>query len=381
MLVLSVLLSSLTASAQDINCNDLRRDIAKANPTQVGDMFVTIATNCEPSAAARSVSQLSRAIPNEGGRAAAVEAVKLGYGTIATEWIGGLQPDDRAKAIRGLGEACTDSEKVQDFFISSASTMGDDFWNDRWYRALGVCNAVPIHDLLWGELDKGIGTDRTRFFGVLEAYARSAGAAAVPQLVELAKRNAQDAEAQVNIVNAFADAAQVGSVKGMDQGTAQRATRAIVALAPDLKIKAVEQARITLTALGSELESDQLAAVRYKKLEQADGFVWGAVLNETASCKGGKKVMQRLHWSRAVDDDGSIWPDQALEAIQSAAEVAWTTDLAARCRGEGTLDYRVSDKPFATDDELKAWVDEQIEELTNPDAKKVIKMDQDDLSL
>ena len=49
---------------------------------------------------ARTVNELSRAIPNEGGRAAAVEAVKLGYGDIATTWIDGLQPDDRAKAIK-----------------------------------------------------------------------------------------------------------------------------------------------------------------------------------------------------------------------------------------------------------------------------------------
>jgi hypothetical protein len=379
-LALSLLLSSLTASAQDVDCRALSRELTDANPSQVGALFVKITESCPGNFINRAVGDtLSRAIPNDGGRAAAVAAVQRGYGAQATVWINSLQTDDRAKVLRDLGEACDDSLPIQDYFIGNAKSMGDSFWNDRWYRALSACSAVPIQDLLWAELGQGLGEDRARFFGVLEAYARSAGSLAVPKLVELAKRT-NNPEAQVNIVNAFSDAAQVGSVEGLNQATATRATRAITGLAPTLSQKAVEQARITLIALGSELESDELAAIRYSDLKQDDGYIWGAVVSETASCKGGKRIMQRMHWARVVDQ-GSTWADQALDKVQSSAEVVWTLDLATRCRGEEELSYHVSSLPFASDDELKAWAVEQMDELTNPGAKKVFRVEEDPLNL
>lgn len=381
MLALSLLLSSLTASAQEINCPAMTRAVTEANPAQIGQMYVDLVTNCRAAAAARVTgATFETAIPNDGGRAAAVEAIKIGQSAVVVPWINNLQPDDRAKTIRQLGEACTDSEPVQDFFLSSAESMGDDFWNDRWYRALGVCKVVPIQDLLMSELDKGIGADRSRFFGVLEAYARSAGVNAVPKLVELAGTVGDDPEAQVNIINAFADAAQVGSIGGMDQAAAKRATRAIVGLGPSLSQKGVEQARVTLNALGSELESDEMSALRYADLQQDDGFVWGVVVVENAPCKGGKRFTQRMHWSRAIDQ-GNTWADQALDKVTSSVEVAWTLDLAERCRVEGEETFHVSPLPFATDDELKAWATETMDELVDAEAKKVFRVEQEDLNL
>jgi len=378
-LVLSVMLSSMTAFAQDPDCRGMSRELAEANPSQVGAMYVKLVEACPGYAGRVTQSAIPRAIPNEGGRAAAVAAVKVGQGDVATEWISGLQPDDRAKAIGALGKACNDNEQVQDFFIGAASSMGDSFWSDRWYRALGVCHAVPIQDLLWTELDKGIGADRTLFFGILEAYARSAEGGAVPRLTELSKR-LREPEAEVNIINAFSDAAQVGGIDGMNVQTAKAATKAIVEMAPSMSQKGVEQARITLIALGAELESDELAATRYADLQQEDGFVWGVVVSETAPCKGGKKVMQRMHWARAVDG-GTTWADQALEKVQSSAEVAWELDLASRCKVEGETTYHVSNLPFATDDELKAWATSQMEELTNAGAKKVFRVEEEPLNL
>jgi hypothetical protein len=359
----------------------MARALTEANPAQIGQMYVDLVANCRPGTAARVTGvTFETAIPNEGGRAAAVEAIKIGQADIVVPWVNALQPDDRAKIIRALGVACTDSEPIQDFFLSSAASMGDDFWNDRWYRALGVCQVVPIQDLLASELDKGIGADRSRFFGVLEAYARSAGVIAVPELMTLSKAVGDDQEAQVNIINAFADAAQVGSVDGMNQATAKRATRAIVTLAPSLSQKGIEQARITLNTLGAELESDELATLRYADLKQEDGFVWGVVVVENAPCKGGKRFTQRMHWARAVDP-GNTWADQALDKVTSSIEVAWTLDLAERCRAEGENTFHVSSLPFATDDELKAWATDTINDLVQEEAKKVFRVEQEDLNL
>lgn len=382
MIVLSVLFSSLNASAQDFNCAAAFRGLSDATPMQLGQQYVDLVNNCSAGQAIRATADtFSRAIPNEGGRAAAVAAVKLGQSDAVVEWANGQQPDDRAKIIGALGEACADDEGIQDFFIASAESMGDDFWNDSWYRGLDNCSVVPIQDLLWSELDRGIGSDRTRFFSVLGVYARASGNTAVPKMVELIRRSGDDEEAQVNILSAFADAAQVGSVEGTDQATAQQATRAISNLAPSLSQKGVEQARITLNALGSEIESDALAAVRYADMQQDDGFIWGVVVSETAPCKAGKRLTQRLHWSRAVDP-GTTWADQALDKVQSSAEVAWELDLAERCNVEGEITYHVSSSPFATDDDLQAWVNETMDELENTEAKKVFRIEhQEDLNL
>ena len=382
MIVLSVLLSSLQASAQDFNCAATFRGLNDATPMQIGQMYVDLVNNCSAGQAARATATtFAKAIPNDGGRAAAVAAVRIGQSEAVVTWINGQQPDDRAKIIGDLGEACAEEEKIQDFFIASAASMGDDFWNGSWYRGLDTCTVTPIQDLLWSELDKGIGSDRTRFFSVLGVYARSAGAAAVPQMVELINRAGDDEEAQVNILSAFADAAQVGSVEGTDQATAQRATRAISNLAPSLSQKGVEQARITLNALGSEIESDALAAVRYADLQQENGFVWGVVVSETAPCKAGKRLTQRLHWSRVIDP-GTTWADQALDKVQSSVEVAWALDLAERCSVEGEITYHVSPLPFAGDDELQAWAVETMDSLENGDAKKVFRIEhQEEIAL
>jgi hypothetical protein len=248
----------------------------------------------------------------------------------------------------------------------------------RW--ALGACSAEPIQGLLSAELDKGIDIGRSRFFGVLEAYARSAGIAAVPKLAELAQRN-DDPEVEVNIINSFTDAARVGQVGGMDQAAANKAARAIVDLAPELSVKAVEQARLTLQTLGAEAEADSLAAVRYAELKQDNGmFLWGVVAVENASCKGGKKLMQRLNYA-PVSESGSTWPDQFEEKVQASLEVAWPMDLAERCKGEGTVSLRVPAEPFATEADLNAWLETQLNEAADPAVKKPIRMEHEALNL
>ncbi|MFT5686663.1 MAG: hypothetical protein ACI8RZ_007619 [Myxococcota bacterium] len=377
-MLLYTVIFSLDASAED--CNAIRRELPKASPHDASGLYVKLA-ECDADAARRiAAATLPSILSGDEGHAAIAAAIEVGASAPAAAWLTNLQSDEQAKAVRAIGDACGDSEAIQQFFIGQATTMGDDFWNQRWYRALGACNAEPIQELLWSELDKGMEAGQSRFFGVLEAYARSAGIAAVPKLVELAQRN-DDPEIEVNIIGAFTDAARVGQVGGMDQPTANKAARAIVELAPELSIKAVEQARLTLQTLGAEEEADSLAAVRYAEMKQDDGtYLWGVVAVENASCKGGKKMMQRLNFS-AVSDPGNTWPDQFEEKVQASLEVAWPMDLAERCKGEGTTSLLVPSAPFATEADLKAWFDVQLEEAADPAVKKPIRMEQDPLNL
>ncbi|MEL6346779.1 MAG: hypothetical protein AAFV53_26945 [Myxococcota bacterium] len=373
MLMLSVLLSVQNAFAQD--CNQIRRAVTKATPANVAGLYLKLA-ECDPNTARRIANTtMTRSISGDEGNAAAVAAVQVGAHAAASTWIEGLRSDERAEAIRAMGEACQESAEVQRYFIERAETMGDTFWSQRWYRALGACHAESIQGLLWSKLDEGMGGDRGQFFGVLEAYARSAEAAAVPKLAKLA-RDIDDPEADVNIVNAFADAAQVGSAGGMNQATAKKAVRTIVTLAPDLSPKGVEQARITLSTLLAEEESDKLAAIRYADAAQDDDtFLWGVIVSENADCKGGKKPMQRIHSAKVVDD-GRTWADQVLDKVQASVDTVWALDLAARCKVDANTTYYVPNAPFADAEAYRAWVDETVSEITRAEVKRVIRMDQ-----
>ena len=227
-----------------------------------------------------------------------------------------------------------------------------------------------MQTILSSELDKGLGADRLRFFAVLETYARSAGGEAVARLEGLAE-STTDAEAQANIIAAFADAARVGTPEGIDGAAAQAATAAIRKVAPGLETKAVEQARMTLLALGDEPGSDDMAAVRFKAVDQGDGnFLWGVVANETATCKNGK-VQQRIHVAQ-VNERGNTWPDQLEEKVSGSAEVTWELNLADRCKGSGEVKWVLPGAPFADEAAYKAWADKAVEDATDEAAKSAV---------
>jgi hypothetical protein len=269
-----------------------------------------------------------------------------------------------------LGETCNESTEVQEFFVNQAETLGEKFWSDRWYRALTTCRVPAVQAILSAELDKGQGTDPLRFFAVLETYARSAGGAAVARLETLALAT-EDAEAQANIISAFADAARVGTPEGIDAAAAAASTESIRTVAPSLKTKAVEQARMTLLALGDEPGSDDMAAIRFKELDRGgETFIWGAVANETATCKNGK-VQQRLHVAQ-VKERGNTWPDQLEDKVSGSAEVSWELTLADRCKGSGEVKWLLSSAPFADDDAFKAWADKTVEDAADASAKSVV---------
>ncbi len=373
------LLAAPPARAGDCQPDQLSHDLMEAAPVQRARLFLQLAGCDEEAARAIAPEAVPTFLADEDGYAAAVRALELGVTEPVTAWIAGLQSDERAHAIEAVGKACDQSEAVQGYIKNRARSMGEDFWTERWYRTIADCHVPLLQDILWRKLANGPDPrNRTLFSGVLEAYARSAGGAAIPKLEELATK-VDDAEAQTYIVMSFADAARVGSVEGPDPKAVQAAIQAIQRIAPKLQTKAVEQARLTLLALGDERASDELVAVRYKDRLREDGsLMWGVVAVENATCRNGKKK-QRVHVA-AVSDPGQTWPDQVQEKVEFSVKNSWELDLARACKGTEEVQVLVPAEPFADKAAWKAWVDETLRSVTQEGVKQS-RVDHDPLAL
>lgn len=356
----------------------LTAQLTDGSPQAAPDTFLQLAA-CDAAAAKKAAATaLPRFIAGEKASEAAIAALKIGASAEVVKWVNGLQPDDRGPTITAFGDACSNTKEVQAFFLAQASSMGDAFWNERWYRGLATCRVPEIQSLLDSRIVTMQKGDKSSFLGVLEVYARNLGPSAIPKLQDLAK-GTKDAEMQTYIVNAMSDAAGVGSAAGMDPKAAEMAVKSILSIAPDLTAKAVDQARITVRALGDERASDELAAVRFKAVKQADNsFLWGVVATETATCKNGK-VQQNVHVAE-LRDSGHTWSDQVKERA-TAAVGAWPMDLATKCKGEGKTEVIVPSEPFADAAAYKAWVDGQLKEIQKSAVDKRVRVDHDALNL
>ncbi len=361
------------AQAADCDVAALSADATDGPPLAAARAFVQLGS-CDAAAAGKLADTvLPRLLSGDEASQAALKAIEIGKPAASVAYIGGLEADERARALKVLGEACAGSPAVQSFFAERASTLGEDFWDQRWYRAIGTCKADALSGLLWGRIENGPGSNRTQFSAVLEAWSRAAGKAGIPQLERLLSTVGDDVESQVYVVAAFADVAGVGSVDGVDAEAAAAAVSTLQTLAPGLSVKGVEQARITLMSLGDEAASDALAAVRYKDAAQDDGrFLWGVATVETATCKNGKA--QTRVTTAPLYGRGMTWADQLKDRAEPVVQHAWPLDLAAKCKGEGTVELIVPDAPFADDAAFKAWAKERVEKAEPADGK-YIKID------
>lgn len=377
--MLSLALAALLASpahAQDCNAKQIAKDLAAASPVQVGALFVQL-SECDAAMAKKLAPvELLRVLPgSEGsGDAAAVAAIKVGATDALIAWTDAMISKDRSSTIAGLGEACDTHAEVKDFLLGAKDRLGDKFWQERWFRALASCSGPEAGAVLAAELDKGTGADKTRYFGILEAYARSQGAAAVPKLEELMGKFT-DPEGQTYLVNAFPDAAQVGSTSGMDAKAAEAAVAALERLGPSLTPKATEAARVALQSLDAEEAADRMAGERFRDLRQeSGGLLWGVVLVETASCKKGTQTWRRIH-SSLVEGMGNTWPDQLEEKVVTSATGAWDLSLGEKCKVDGELKWVVPTEPFADEAAYQAWKAKEQAQVEQQPADKSWKLD------
>jgi len=377
--MLTTLLLVGTAIAGDCDVPTLSENLKTAGPHEAAPLFVTLA-GCDAKAAGKLAPKVIPTLIGEAeGFKAAVSAIEVGAGQTVMTWMAGLQRDEQSRAVRAFGKSCQDSAAIQGFLIQAEQSLGDRFWTDRWYRALTECRSPATTGLLTAKIDAGLGNDRGAFFSIVEAYAVNLGAGALSKLTALAEAET-DLELQINLVGAFADAAQAGTVSGLQPKIAEAAAQAVRAMAPKLAPRAVDKARMTLNVLLDEAGSDALVAVRYSdRLQDDQTLLYGTVVFENATCKNGK-LAQRVHVAEAIDA-GQTWPDQLEEKIKSTVELNWSLNLAARCKGEGEVKYFTPSEPFASDEAMREWVKDTIRKNTNTEDKKAVRVDEEAISL
>lgn len=359
--LLALLVLPAPSQAQACNPAALGKALAEASPVQAGALFVELAA-CDVPAARKVVGkELLRVVPGTDGDAAAVAAVEIGATDVLLRWMAGMEPKDRARTISALGEACESRPPVREFLLSGRDRLGEAFWTDRWFRALSRCQGPEVGALLATELDRPPGPDRTRFLGLLEVYARSQGPAAIPKLKELAGKHG-DVETLTYIVQAFADAARVGTAGARPEDVAAAAA-ALVELGPSLPPKVVDAARVALQSMGAEAQADGLAMERWRERRQADGsLLWGAVVVETSPCKKGSQTWRNIH-PVLLRDPGGIWVDQLAARAQARVEPALGLSLGKKCKAEASLDWRFPKEPFADEAAWQAWRAEQLKAI------------------
>jgi hypothetical protein len=339
---------------------------------------------CDPAGAkALAPKVFPRLVADEFAVAAARTAINLGISDAPNVWLGALQSDERARMLKALGESCATEPKVAEHLVAQASSMGETFWDQRWYRAAEACNVPAFHTLLLDKLAKtGGSSDKARWGSILETYARAVGPAAIPHLKELITK-ASDVEVQGMIIQAFVDAARGGPKADQEKGAEKARTAAIAAImeaAPGLKPKAAEPARSSLQALNDEVGADQMAGVRYQAKRQADGkMLWGVITVESATCKNGKS-QRRMHVG-AVREPGTTWPDQLKERVEGSMGTTWPMDLAKSCKGEGSIELHLPGEPFESQAALDAWVESRLKELADPKFEKSVRVNHDPLDV
>lgn len=375
LLTLALLALSSEAQAQACNPKALTKELGAAVPQEVPAAWGRLRDCDSKLALAQAKGALDRSIPGPATDALVLEVLAVGGDDAARAWLGALPADERSRTLALLGQSC-DKPRVPEFLAAAPAALGDRFWTERWYRSMAACRAPAVQTLLEEELRRG-NPDRTRFFGIVEVYARNLGKDAIPTLQELGG-TLTDTEELIYLLNAFSDAAQVGSNSGTDPEAAAAAVAAIVALSPKLPPRAVESARTTLLSLGAEAEANRLAALRFADRAWPDGQLHhGLVVVETAACKKGKTWVG-VHVGEGVHG-GVWWPDQ-MQAQADAAAGGWTYELAGKCKGTSTNTVLVSPEPLAPD-ALKSWQDEQVREASKAVADKLLVLPEEALRL
>jgi hypothetical protein len=309
--------------------------------------------------------------------------IGLGQSDAVGSWLEGLQSHDKNGVIGWLGEQCKVDENIANFFVAMHGTKGDAFFKERWHRGLSDCRTDAIRTLLSTEIGNratGEVTDATGFFSILEAYARNLGAAAVPTLSALGNSQTNP-EVLSYVVNAFADAANVGSVEGTNLDTADLAIAAIIELGPTLPERAVLQARTTLTTLDAEREADRFAKYRWPA-QLIDGqYTYGVVALEEMVCKNGKKYAYLHHAS--FSEAGNMWPEQIEALLTEKLSFEWELDHAQRCKGEGEVTLTMTKEPFDGKDAKKTWFNDQFKafKATREEHKKARVVEQSDFTM
>ena len=376
----SLILASTLSFAADCDVPALKKKVTSDSPDNAANAY-TMLSGCDAKAAAGLTSKLYKnLLPSTNGYTAMVRSIELGKSSSAVNWIQSLQSDGRAGAIGALSKACSGSDSVQAFFVAQAEALGDEFWEQRWYRSLDDCESEAINEILGARLEGGLEIGRSQYLGVLEVYARGAEANALGAIGRAMNAGIEngDEELQINAIMAFSDAARVSGTEVGNQKVAGKAIKRISEKSAELAPKAIHQARLTLQALGSEEAADNLVQYAFADATQEDGsLLWGVVAVENAKCKRDKEK-QLIHTGMIVDSAKRTWPDQLKPAARASAKTAWGGfKLADTCKGSGAVKIFVPEAPFADEAAYETWKDAVVAENKRTDLKKVLVITED----
>lgn len=363
MLVLLAL--QLAAHGADCDADALRTSVDEATPARVATWWAKLAACDREAALATAEHTFDTALAGSDAHPAVLRAVQIGAGDHAREWLREIPSDERSKAIGYLEDYCASIDEVAPFFVETHEQLGESFWTERWHRGLAGCRTDEVRELLAESLEGDeVGRDthdRAQFFSVLEVYARNLRGDALPKLQELATE-LEDEEEVTYVINAFADAAGVGSMQGIDHDVAEQAAQAIEALGPELPVRGIEQARTTLLALGADREADQYAKYRWPAAYRLNdrSYLYAVVATEKATCRNGKQKAAVHHAS--FTEAGDLWPEQVAELIPDKVSYEWQLDGSGLCRGEVEVSYDLPHEPFKTREDMQAWRTEHVQQ-------------------
>ena len=224
MFILALASFFVTSSfAQDCDGKELTTALSEATPISSAQAYLDLAACDEALAKKHSGAAFEKILSGSEANKAAVTAVKLEQDAAVRTWLASIEPDERSRTIAYLGKACKEETALQTFFAKAHGDLGERFWEERWHRGLSDCRAEPIQKILVQAMkETNIKEDQSRFFTVLEIYARNLGNEAVPTIAALAKAT-DDQEHLTYMVNALADAANVGGAEGINPAAAKSA--------------------------------------------------------------------------------------------------------------------------------------------------------------
>ncbi|MBW2256860.1 MAG: hypothetical protein JRI25_20010 [Deltaproteobacteria bacterium] len=357
-----VLLALTLMTAQAGECDVLRTAVEEATSATVATAWAKLAACDRDAALATADMTFETALPGSDAHDAIHRGIELGLEEQVRAYLRRVPPDHRSKAIGTLGRSCDETPTIADFFVASYQAMGTAFWSERWHRGLAGCRTEEVRALLTQALEGdvvGIGSlDRGLFFSVLEVYARNMQGDALPTLQALALKLEEEEEVTY-VINAFSDAAGVGSLQGLDREVTEQAVSALEQLGPDLPARGVDQARTTLLALDAEEAADRYAKYRWPAAYRLGGYRYryAAVAVERVTCKNGKQ-MAILHHADFTEP-GNLWPDQLPALIPEKLTLEWRLDGSNLCPGEHEVAFALPWAPFQTDEDRATWLHEQ----------------------
>lgn len=360
------------AHAQTCDARLLEKQAMAAAPSAMADAWLALANCSEKAALKMAPTHMQRMVADKASLPAIVKAIEIGAEKSIRAWLDEETPDVRSRLIAKIGGACKDNPAVATFFVNARAELGAAFWDDRWHKGLDDCRTPAVQKLLADALTSDdVGRDnrnQQQFFGVVEVYARNLGVDAIPTLKEFLANPKNEEEATL-MVNSFADAANVGSMQGMNQEAADAAIAALVELAPTLPQRAVERARRALDAMKAPEQANALAKFAWTDHYVDGAYTYAMSAVEDVTCKNGKRY-GLLHLG-SFTESGNLWPDQLAEQIEAKLLAAWSPDSAEKCKGTGTITVTMSDAPVNAE-ELAAWHAEQEQQFaaTMAGAKK-----------